>query len=460
MDAAVLAGLRKGFSGDLVLPGDGGYEPARKVWNGAIDRRPAVIARCRDARDVARAVIFAREHGLPIAVRGGAHNVAGHATVDDGLVIDLSPMRAVTVDPRRHRAVAEPGVTWGEFDAATSAFGLATTGGLVSTTGIAGFTLGGGIGWLMRAHGLTCDNLLSAEMVTAEGTTVTADAGTRRDLFWALRGGGGNFGVVTRFEYRLHSVSTVIGGLTLYPAALAGAALRHFRDVAASVPDELTTLFAFLTAPPAPFVPPGLQGKPAVAIVVCYCGDRATGSGAIAPIRAFGPPAADAIGEMPYTALQSMLDAGAPSGLRNYWKSTFVETLSDAAIDTMVERASRIASPMSQVHLHHMGGAVARVPSEASAFAHRSASFVLNVVAMWGDPGEDADNIGWARSFAAAMEPFSRGCVYVNFLGDEGDERIRAAYGEETYARLVDVKSAYDPDNVFRLNQNISPRRR
>jgi FAD/FMN-containing dehydrogenase len=311
----------------------------------------------------------------------------------------------------------------------------------------------------MRAHGLTCDNLLAAEMVTAAGEVVTADADNRPDLFWALRGGGGNFGVVTRFEYRLHPVSTVIGGLTLYPAAQAGAAFRHFREVTASAPDELTALFAFLTAPPAPFVPSELQGKPVVAIVACWCGDLADGERAVAPIRSFGPPAADVLGEMPYPALQSMLDEGAPAGLRNYWKSTFVESLSDATIDTIVEHASRRASPMSQVHVHHMGGAVARVGPEATAFPHRRAEFVLNVVGMWSDPSEDERHTAWARSFASAMEPFSAGSVYVNFLGNEGEQRVRAAYGP-AYERLVEVKTKYDPDNVFRLNQNIPPRPR
>jgi FAD/FMN-containing dehydrogenase len=460
MDRAALAEFRHTFKGHLVVPGDDGYEQARRVWNGAIDRRPAVIARCRDTADVARAIAFGREHALPIAVRGGAHSVAGNATVDDGLVIDLSPMKGIKVDAPGRRALAEPGLTWGEFDAATAALGLATTGGLVSTTGIAGFTLGGGIGWLMRAYGLTCDNLLRAEMVTADGEVVTADAESRPDLFWALRGGGGNFGVVTRFEYRLHPVAKVIGGLALHPAANAGAALRHFREVTASSPDELTALFAFLTAPPAPFVPSQLRGKPVVAIVLCYCGDPDGGERAVAPIRAFGAPAADVIGEMPYAALQAMLDMGAPSGFRNYWKSTFIETLSDAAIDTVVEHASRMASPMSQVHIQLMGGRMARVPPDATAFAHRSAALALNVVGMWSEPGEDERHTSWARTAAAAMEPFSSGGVYVNFLGNEGAQRVRAAYGETAYERLVDVKTRYDPDNVFHLNQNIPPRAR
>jgi FAD/FMN-containing dehydrogenase len=457
MNAQSLSRFRESFAGEVIVPGSSRYESARRVWNAMIDRRPAMIACCSDAADVARALAFARGQDLAIALRGGAHNVAGNATVDDGVVIDLSGMKSIAVDVAGARAVAGPGLTWGEFDQATTAHGLATTGGLVSTTGIAGFTLGGGIGWLMRKHGLTCDNLVRAEMITADGVTLAASETEHPDLFWALRGGGGNFGVVTRFEYRLHPVSTVIGGLTLYPASRARDALRFFRELTDSAPDELTTLFAFLTAPPAPFVPPALQGKPAVAIVACYAGDPPGGEAAVQPIKRFDPSGVDLIGPMPYTALQSMLDAGAPAGCMNYWKSSYLDRLDDAAIDTIVEHAAGMGAPLAQIHLHHMGGAVARVPAGATAFAHRRSAYAVNIVAMWMDAAENDRYVAWARRFSDAMEPHANGGVYVNFLGNEGEARVRAAYGDEAYTRLRRVKAQYDPDNAFRLNQNIAP---
>lgn len=458
MSTQALTRFRRQFGGDVIVPGSELYDAARKVWNGMIDRRPAVIARCRSAADVACAIALARQEHLPLAVRGGAHNVAGSATVDDGLVIDLSLMKSIDVEPAAQRAIAGPGLTWSDFDRATAASGLATTGGLVSTTGIAGFTLGGGIGWLMRAHGLTCDNLLSAEVVTADGETVTADHAQHPDLFWALRGGGGNFGVVTRFEYQLHRVNTVIGGMTLYPASKARAALRFFREITESAPDELTALMAFITAPPAPFVPSALQGKAAVAIVLCYAGDATEGERIVQPIKRWDPSGVDLIGPMPYTALQSMLDAGAPAGCMNYWKSAYLDDLSDGAIDAMLEHTQTMGAPLVQVHVHHMGGAVARVPPEATAFAHRRSRFAVNIVTMWTDPADNDRNIAWARAFSDALQPHANGGVYVNFLGDEGEARVQAAYGEETYARLQRIKARYDPRNVFHLNQNIRPR--
>lgn len=450
--------IRSRFAGELITPEDPAYEAARRVWNGMIDRRPALIARCAGESDVRVALAFARTLRLPIAVRGGAHNVAGNATVDGGVVIDLSRMKEVRVDAEKRVASAGPGLTWGELDAKTQAHGLAVTGGLISTTGIAGFTLGGGIGWLMRKHGLTVDNLLAAEMVTADGKTVRASEKENAELFWALRGGGGNFGIVTRFEYRLHPVAQVIGGLALYPAQRAGAILRYFREICETAPDELTPMFAFLSAPPAPFVPEHLRLKPVVAIVLCWCGDAAEGERVVRPIKSFGPPAVDLIGPLPYAALQSMLDAGAPAGLQNYWKSSFLEAPGDAAIEVMVEHAARARSPLSQVHLHLLGGAMARVPQDATAFAHRDAAFAMNIVGMWQDPAENAIHTRWVREFAEAMAPHAASGVYVNFLGDEGEDRVRAAYGPRTHARLVEVKTKYDPENAFRLNQNIRPR--
>jgi FAD/FMN-containing dehydrogenase len=449
----------RNFSGTVITPDHPGYEAARRVWNGMIDKRPVLIARCSSATDVKSALAHARAEGLPIAVRGGAHNVAGHATVDGGMVIDLSPMKSIRVDAQQRLAFADAGLAWGEFDAATQAHGLATTGGMISTTGIAGLTLGGGIGWLMRKHGLTVDNLVAAEVVTAEGELLRASEAENQDLFFALRGGGGNFGIVTRFVYGLHPVQHVIGGMALYPAARAGAILRFFREVTERAPDELTLLCAFISAPPAPFVPEHLHLKPVLAIALCYTGDLAEGTRIAQPIKSFGPPAVDLIGAMPYQALQSMMDPGAPAGMQNYWKTSSLTTLSDAAIDVLVEHASRRRSPLSQVHLHHLGGAVARVPKGITAFAHRGAAFAMNIVGAWPEPAETEADTRWVREFADAMAPHTAAGVYVNFLGNEGEERVRAAYGDETYARLVEVKTRLDPNNVFHLNQNIRPMR-
>ena len=311
----------------------------------------------------------------------------------------------------------------------------------------------------MRKHGLTADNLVGAELVTADGKVLRVDEDHHPDLLWALRGGGGNFGIVTRFDYQLHPVTRVLGGLTLYPAARAGVALRYFRELTENAPDELTLLFAANTAPPAPFVPEPLRGKPAVAILACWCGDLAEGERVLKPLRAFGPPAADVLGQMPYPALQSMLDGGAPHGMQNYWKGAYLGPLSDAAIDTVVDQAARMRSPLSQIHLHHLGGAVARVAEDATAFANRSATFAMNIIGMWPEPGPEAAAIHttWARQAFEAMTPHTTGGVYVNFLGDEGPERVKAAYGPRTYARLQEVKRRHDPENVFRLNQNIRP---
>lgn len=446
------------LSGTVLWPDSDGYDEARRVWNGMIDRRPAVIVRCRTVEDVIASINFARTHDLLLAVRGGAHNVAGNATCDGGMVIDLSGMKAVEVDAGRRIARAQAGCTWADFDRATHAFGLATTGGLVSTTGIAGFTLGGGIGWLMRAYGLTCDNLRAAELVTAEGGIVRASSEENQELLWGLRGGGGNFGVVTTFEYELHPVSTVLGGLVLHPASRAHEVLRFFRDFVAHAPDELTCLAAFITAPPAPFVPADLHFAPAVAIAVCYAGDADAGERALQPLRSFGPPAADVIGPMPYPALQSMLDETAPSGLQNYWKSTFLASLTDQTIDTLVSQASAMRSPLAALHLHHLQGAINRVDAGATAFAHRDAAFVLNIVGTWPDPADSVANIDWVRStYDAIVSDSESAAPYVNFMGEETSERVRAAYSPSNYARLVALKREYDPNNLFRLNQNIRP---
>ena len=444
------------FPGDAVTPGDERYETVRRVWNGAIDRRPAVIARCTTVDDVVAAVRLARDTGLRIAVRSGGHSTPGLSTCDGGVMVDLSPMRQVEVDPGARLAHVEPGATWHDFDTATHAYGLASTGGLISSTGVAGLTLGGGIGWLQRKHGLACDNLIAAQVVTADGDVVEASSEQAPELLWGLRGGGGNFGIVTRFAFRLHPVREVYGGMVMFPIVDGARVLRTYRTWVADLPDELTTLAGIMTAPPAPFVPPGLQGQKVVAVIGCDCGDRADAERRLAAIRDLNP-ALDLFGPMPYPALQSMADAGAPPGLRNHFKSGYTAALSDGLIDVVLEHGARLPSPMSQIHLHQMGGAVARVGEDDTAFSNRRAAYAFNLIATWTDPSEDGTHIAGNRELAAALEPFSSGGVYVNFLGDEGAARVRAAYGEAKYARLARLKRVYDPENVLSLNQNIPP---
>jgi FAD/FMN-containing dehydrogenase len=445
------------LSGSVIVPGDEAYDEARKVWNGMIDRRPALIARCETPEDVVASVNFARDEGLLIAIRGGAHNVAGHATCDDGIVIDLTRMKRVDVDPAARTARAQPGCTWADFDKATHPYGLATTGGLVSTTGIAGFTLGGGIGWLVRKHGLTCDNLRAADIVTADGQQVRASESENTDLLWGLRGGGGNFGVVTSFEFDLHPLTTVLGGLVLYPASRATEVLRFFREFVATAPDELTCIAIFLTAPPAPFVPELLHLKPAIAIAVCYAGRADEGERFVQPLRTFGPPAADLIGPMPYPVLQSMFDEGSPYGLQNYWKSAFLDDLGDSAVDVLVGAADAMRSPLSALHIHHLQGAMSRIQPDATAFGNRAARFVLNIVGLWPDPSDSVANTRWVRDTYAAISPCANGSSYVNFMANEDEDHVRAAYSRTAYGRLVALKREYDPRNLFRLNQNIRP---
>ncbi len=412
-----------------------------------IDKRPAAIARCTSTEDVVAAVNFARDHGYILAVRGGGHNAAGNALNDDGLVIDLSGMRGVTVDTENKTARAQGGATWGDFDKATAAHGLATTGGAVSTTGIAGLTLGGGLGWLMRSCGMACDNLRSVEIVTADGSVRRASANEHPDLFWALHGGGGNFGVVTEFEYQLHPVDTVLAGMLVHPAERATEALHFLREFHQTAPDELGVFTGLMTSP---------DGMPIVAFLCCYNGPVADGERALAPLRAFGPPLADLIEPMPYAAWQSALDAGFPHGQQVYWRSDFITELGDAAIDTLVEQYGKITSPQSSLLLEEFGGAVRRVGAEETAFVHRQADFNLAIIGVWTDPSESERHIAWARGVHAAMKPFTHG-TYVNYLGEEGQDRVRAAYGDAVYDRLVEVKNRYDPKNLFRTNQNIQP---
>ncbi len=443
---------------ELLTSADPGYDDARRVWNGAIDRRPAAIARCARADDVVAALRLARERGLLVAVRGGGHGVAGLAVCDDGLVIDLSPMRGISVDPRARTARAQAGVLWGELDAATQAHGLATVGGIVTHTGIAGLTLGGGIGWLMRKHGATVDNLLSAEVVTADGDVVTASADERPDLFWGLRGGGGNFGIVTSFEYRLHAVGPVLAGPIYHALEDAPEVLRFYRDFIAGAPDELTTILNLRPAPPLPLLPAAMHGRPVVAIAVCYAGDAERGEDVLRPLRRFGRPLVDAVAPRPYAQLQQLFDPVVPHGWHYYWKSWEVPPLGDGTIDTLVEHAARIESPRSYVIVFQLGGALARVGEHETAYGQRDAAHNVNINAVWlPDDPEPERHVQWARDCYDALEPAAAGRAYVNFLGDEGPERVRAAYGEERYARLLALKRAYDPENVFRLNQNIDP---
>jgi len=452
-----LQSLRGGLRGALLQPGDAGYDAARHVWNGSIDRKPALIARCTGAADVIAAVAFARANGLLVSVRGGGHNVTGNAVCDGGLMIDLSPMKGVRVDPVARTVRAQGGVTWGELDHETQAFGLATTGGQISTTGIAGLTLGGGLGWLMRKCGLVVDNLLSADVVLADGRFLTSNATEHADLFWGLRGGGGNLGLVTSFEYRLHPIGPMVtGGVLLYPAARAREALRFYRDYMATASEDEMVAFAFQSAPPAPFVPAAVQGAPVVALALCHVGSRAEGQRAIARLRAFGPPLAEAMGPMPYTAVQSMMDEGMPFGRHVYLRNDHLTGLGDDVIDVCVRQAAAVTSPLSIVVVIPLGGAVARVGEHETAFSHRQTPFDIDVFGIWTDPRESDRHLAWGRGFGAALQPFSRG-AYINEMGSEGDERIRAAYNPQNYARLVALKNTYDPTNFWRMNQNIKP---
>ena len=449
--APAIEGLRSQFKGQVVLPDDASYEAARGVWNGNIDRHPAVVARCTSVADVKAAVLYAKAHGLVVAVRGGSHNAAGHGTCEGGIVIDTSPMKAIEVDPIELIARAEPGLTWAEFDAATLAHGLATTGGTVSNTGIAGLTLGGGIGWLMGQHGLTIDNLLAVELVTAEGKLVRADNLTNPDLYWALRGGGGNFGVVTAFEYQLHPVpAEVLGGMAIYTLDRAPDALRFAREFAPTLPDEAAMAAAVLTAP---------DGPPVVAIIVAYNGEIAAGQRLFAPItERLGEPIQNVIGPMPYAVRQTLLDEpNAIHGLQRYWKSGFTETISDELIAAVMAAGSSFTSPLSAMLFIYVSGAATRVPADATAFGLRKAQWDVNVIGQWADPTESPQHIAWAKANWAKFEPLISGAAYLNHLAaDDSIEKVRASYGPNL-ERLTAAKRQYDPGNLFRLNANIVP---
>jgi FAD/FMN-containing dehydrogenase len=458
LEEGPVAAFQAQFHGEVIQPGDEAYESARRVWNAAIDRHPALVARATGVADVRAAVRFARDRGLPLAVRGGGHNVAGTAVCDGGVVLDCSPMKGRWVDPATRTARAQAGLLWGELDLETQVFGLATTGGIISHTGIAGLTLGGGLGWLMRKHGLAADNLLSADVVTAEGECLRASEREHADLFWGLRGGGGNFGVVTSFEYRLHPVGPIVlAGMILHPAARASEVLAFYRDYVASAPDELTTIAVLRMAPPAPFIPPEVHGQPVVVIGACYAGPVEEGERAVAPLRRFGEPLVDFIRPTPYVSHQALLDPTAPHGLNYYWKSEYLPPLSDALIDTLVEHAWRGVTPESYTIIFHLGGAVGRADPEGSAFEDRRAAHAVVIDSVWSEPARASACIAWTRDFWEAVRPYATGRIYVNFLGEEGPGRVRAAYGATKYERLQALKRTYDPTNFFRLNQNVAP---
>ncbi|GAB4583970.1 FAD-binding oxidoreductase [Nocardia sp. IFM 10818] len=451
-----------GFTGVLLRPGDPGYERARRVWNGAIDRQPAFIAQCHSAAEVAAAVRFGVRHALPIAVRGGGHSVPGFSVCEGGLMIDLSPMKGIRVDPAARVAQVEPGVLWRELDTATQEYGLATPGGEISHTGVAGLTLGGGVGWLSRAYGLTCDNLLGAELVTADGEIRTVTAESDPELMWGLRGGGGNFGIVTSFTLRLGAIPVpMFASALLHPLAHAREGLRVLLDLAATAPDELGLSASLITAPPAPWVPETLRGRPAVVLTSAYLGDPGAGAELIRPLREFASPTADLTSMMPYTVVQSMVDEAAPAGLSYYMRSEFLTPLDDSGIDRLVAVAEESTTPLSHVLLRIMGGAIERVPAGDTAFRFRKAASLLTLAAVWPDPAEaGAAHRDWARAGWRSMLPWSAGGAYVNQLNDEADEgldRVRQAYGPAAWDRLVALKRRMDADNVFHLNQNVPP---
>lgn len=445
---AVVTALQARLRGELLRADDEGYDEARRLWNALFDKRPALIVRCAEGADVIHAVNFARTHRLPVAVRGGGHNIAGSGACEGGLMLDMSRMKQVQVDPTTRTARAEPGLTWGEFDRATQEFGLATTGGVCSQAGIAGVTLGGGFGWLMRKHGLALDNLLSLDIVTADGQLRTASATENADLFFGVRGTHSNFGIVTALEYQLHPVGPlVLAGMVLHPLAKGREVLQFFRAYTSQAPEEMSAWAALLSSP---------DGQPMVAILACYIGPLEEGEAVVRPLKEFGSPVMDVIQPMPYVAAQSLIDESFPKGRYNYWKSHLLRDLSDDAIDALVERFAQVASPYSSVLIEQLGGAMSRVGRADTAFSHRDAAYDVVIMPMWTDPAESAQHIGWADELWQAVQPASSGGVYVNYLGHEGEARIKAAYGTK-YDRLVALKNQYDPLNLFRFNQNIQP---
>lgn len=435
------------FGGKVIMPEDEGYEKARKIWNAHIDRYPGIIARCSGVADVIAAINLAREQDLLLGVKGGGHNVGGRALCDGGMVIDLSLMKGIHVDPKNRTARVQGGATLGDVDRETHVFGMAVPTGIVSKTGIGGLTLGGGVGWLIRKYGMTCDNVLSFEMVTAEGQILEVNGEENADLFWALRGGGGNFGIVTSFNFRLHPVKIVLGGLILYPRDRAFEVLQFFRDFTQSAPDELTAYAGLLNTP---------DGIPVVGIIACYCGDIIKGEEILKPLREFYPPLVDAIQPIPFPQMQTLLDPSCPDGDHYYWKSTFLQRLSDEAISTLIDHANQSRSPFSSVLIEFYGGYASRVGVSETAFAQRQEQYDVLINSQWKDKMDSKENINWAKDFANAMDHFSSGSYLLNALGEETHDIIKAAFGPN-YHRLVEIKKKYDPTNFFRLNQNIIP---
>ncbi len=449
--------LKTAIRGQVLLPGDPNFDQARSIWNAMIDRHPAIILRCAGVADVRQGVAFARDNGLPLAIRGGGHNIGGSALCDDGVVLDLTQMKSVRIDPAARRASVEPGATLHDFDHEAQAFGLATPLGINSTTGVAGLTLGGGFGWLSRRYGMTVDNLVSADVVTAEGEFLTASAASHEDLFWAIRGGGGNFGVVTRFEFALHPVGPLVyGGLVVLPLAQARDALLKYRAANAAMPEELSVWAVLRLAPPLPFLPPEVHGKPVIVFAMCYNGPVENGPSAVESVRAFGTPLGEHLGPMPYVAWQQAFDPLLTPGARNYWKSHNLGEIQDGLIDALLGAIDNLPSPQCEIFFGQIGAQTQRVPVEATAYSSRDTLYAMNVHGRWDDASDDDRCIAWARAFFDAAAPFALGSVYVNFMTQEEGGRVAEAYGAN-YERLVTVKNRYDPRNLFRCNQNIRP---
>ncbi|MFL5704706.1 MAG: FAD-binding oxidoreductase [Ktedonobacteraceae bacterium] len=434
--------------GNLIQPVDQDYDAARAVYNAMVDRHPALIVQCTGVSDVISALDFARSNNLPVSIRSGGHNVAGRAICDGGLVVDLSRMKGCRIDPLKRTARAEAGLTWREFDRETQTFGLATTGGTISPTGIAGLTLGGGVGWLMRKYGLSCDNLIAVDLVTVDGQFLTASATEYPDLFWGMRGAGTNFGIATSFEYRLHPVAAVLGGMLIHPYTKARDVLRFYRNFTATAPEELTVYASLLTTP---------EGEPVLAIILCYNGPIEVGEKVLRPLRAFGPPLADQVAPMAYQEVQTMLDASFPPGLQNYWKSSFLRELSDEAIETLVAHFATVPSPLTALLIEQFGGAVDRIGQDEAAFSPRGQPYDFLIVSRWTDPAESEKHMRWTRELWDMMQPFETAATYVNYLTDEENERVKGIYGATKYKRLVALKNKYDPTNFFQLNPNIKP---
>jgi FAD/FMN-containing dehydrogenase len=445
-EATFVSGIRDKIRGEISCPGDESFDEYRKVWNGMIDRRPSVIVRCAGAADVKHCILFARDHDLSVAVRSGGHSVAGYGVCDGGLMIDLSAMKGIKINKGRRSVDAQAGLTWREFDHETISFGLATTGGVISSTGVAGLTLGGGIGWLMGKFGLACDNLASADVVTADGRFLVASEEENPDLLWALRGGG-NFGVVTSLRYQLHPVSIVTGGMILHPFSSARAVFEQLLATTARGLDELTTYFSLMT---------GHDGSAMCGVALCHCGAISQAEQDLRRLRSFGPPVADMVNPIPYTTLQQMLDFTAPSGLRYYWRAFFVERWTEEALTTLLRWAALKPTPQTIIVLEHVHGAASRIASDETAYGIRRDHWSLNIMASWETADQDESCIAWVRDTSAAMQSFGDGSVYVNYLGDEGDQRVRSAYGDN-FAKLKALKTKFDPDNFFRINQNIRP---